>query len=151
MGIDAGTDEKSRNTRQDTRGSETALLKEIAQNTRAQKRNGVILVLVVSICSILITAGILWTCRDIMIKVDEAVADLQETTDKVDRLASDAQTAVTTAQTMMEENSEAVAQTMEKVSKIDFDTLNRSIKNLSDVIQPLSRFFGTLGGGSGTR
>ena len=38
---------------------------------------------------------------------------------------------------------------MEKINNIDFDSLNNSIKSLSEVIEPLSKFFGIMGGASG--
>jgi len=34
-----------------------------------------------------------------------------------------------------------VEQAMEQLNTIDFDTLNRAIRNLSDVVEPLARFF----------
>ena len=42
-----------------------------------------------------------------------------------------AETAITSAQTALE-----------KVSEIDIDTLNQAITDLSDVVEPMSEFFG---------
>ena len=37
-----------------------------------------------------------------------------------------------------------VEQTMNRLNSIDFETLNQAIKNLSDVVQPLAKFFNTF-------
>ena len=39
---------------------------------------------------------------------------------------------------------EGVEQTMNRLNSIDFETLNQAIKNLSDVVQPLAKFFNTF-------
>ena len=39
---------------------------------------------------------------------------------------------------------EGVEQTMKRLNSIDFETLNQAIKNLSDVVQPLAKFFNTF-------
>ena len=36
---------------------------------------------------------------------------------------------------------EGVERTMEQMNAIDFEALNRAIRNLSDVVEPLARFF----------
>ena len=36
---------------------------------------------------------------------------------------------------------QSMEQTMDKLNAIDFETLNRAIENLADVIEPLARFF----------
>jgi len=39
---------------------------------------------------------------------------------------------------------EGVEQTMNRLNAIDFETLNQAIRNLSDVVQPLAKFFNTF-------
>ena len=39
---------------------------------------------------------------------------------------------------------EGVEQTMNRLNSIDFETLNQAIENLSDVVQPLAKFFNTF-------
>ena len=38
-----------------------------------------------------------------------------------------------------------VEETMAKLNSIDFDTLNRAIHNLADVVEPLAKFFSVFG------
>lgn len=40
------------------------------------------------------------------------------------------------------ENSEGVATAIEKLNQIDIDSLNQSIKDLGDVVEPFAKFFG---------
>ena len=51
------------------------------------------------------------------------VENMDELVDNVDNLIATSQT--------------SIEQTMEKVNAIDFETLNKAIKDLSDVIEPL--------------
>ncbi len=60
-----------------------------------------------------------------------AEMDLGSMVNNVDQL-------VTTGQTSINE-------TMEKLNLIDFAALNQAIKNLSDVIEPLAKFFNIFG------
>ena len=56
-----------------------------------------------------------------------AEADLKGMVDNVDQLVNSSQS--------------AVEQAMEKLNAIDFDALNEAIEDLSDVIDPIARFF----------
>ena len=69
-----------------------------------------------------------------------------ETLDGVDSLVETAETALTTANAaadnanrLVADNADAVAEAMEKFNSVDFDSLNRAIKDLADVVAPLAR------------
>ena len=62
-----------------------------------------------------------------VITAELAEADLGSMADNVDSLVTSSQA--------------GVEQAMEKLNSIDFDTLNRAIRNLSDVVEPLAKFF----------
>ena len=62
-----------------------------------------------------------------MITEELAEADLGSMVDNVDSLVTSSQN--------------GVEQAMKKLNSIDFDTLNKAIKNLSDVVEPLAKFF----------
>lgn len=59
-----------------------------------------------------------------------AEADLSGMVENVDSLVSTSQV--------------GVEQTIEKLNEIDFEALNKAIKDLSDVIEPIARFFKTF-------
>ena len=66
-----------------------------------------------------------------------AQVDLSGMVDNVDALVTNVDGLVGTSQT-------AVEQTMTKINAVDFDALNEAIKDLSDVIEPIAKFFNTF-------
>ena len=66
-----------------------------------------------------------------------AQADLIGMVENVDALVTNVDGLVGTSQ-------EGVEQTMSKINAIDFDALNDAIKDLSDVIEPIAKFFNTF-------
>ena len=59
-----------------------------------------------------------------------------------DQLAGmDLGTMVQNVDTLVATTQEGVEQTMEQMNAIDFEELNRAIANLSDVVEPLAKFF----------
>ena len=66
-----------------------------------------------------------------------AQADLIGMVENVDALVTNVDGLVGTSQ-------EGVEQTMAKINAIDFDALNDAIQDLSDVIEPIAKFFNTF-------
>ena len=71
------------------------------------------------------------------VTTDLAQADLIGMVENVDALVTNVDGLVGTSQ-------EGVEQTMAKIKAIDFDALNDAIKDLSDVIEPIAKFFNTF-------
>ena len=63
-----------------------------------------------------------------------AKMDLGSMVENVDGLVKNVDDLVTTSQS-------GVAQTMDKINAIDFETLNKAIEDLSEVIAPIANFF----------
>lgn len=66
-----------------------------------------------------------------------AESNLSSMVENVDALVENVDSLVTTSQS-------GVEQTMEKINAIDFEALNDAIKDLSDVIEPIAKFFNTF-------
>ena len=66
-----------------------------------------------------------------------AESNLSSMVENVDALVENVDGLVTTSQS-------GVEQTMEKINAIDFEALNDAIKDLSDVIEPIAKFFNTF-------
>lgn len=66
-----------------------------------------------------------------------AQSDLSGMVANMDTLVANVDGLVGTSQTGVEE-------TMKKINAIDFDALNQAIKDLSDVIEPIAKFFNTF-------
>ena len=71
------------------------------------------------------------------VTTDLAQADLIGMVENVDALVTNVDGLVGTSQV-------GVEQTMAKINAIDFDALNDAIKDLSDVIEPIAKFFNTF-------
>lgn len=65
---------------------------------------------------------------------DKAIESVEQSLDGIDEMVKNVDKVVV-------DNSDAVGQTVEKVSSIDIASLNKSIKELSEIIEPLARFF----------
>ena len=120
----------------------------------------------VLVCSIVLLPNLYKTIK----QANELIADVNISLESVDTLVADVDTlvidntealteALTSLNTLMDENSEgitealenvnelmeantdSVTEALENINKVDFEELNRAIKNLSDVIQPLADFF----------
>ena len=55
--------------------------------------------------------------------------------------AVDLQTMVQDVDALVVSGQQSLEQTMEKLNRVDFDVLNQAIQDLSDVIEPLAKFF----------
>lgn len=66
-----------------------------------------------------------------------AASDLSGMVENVDALVTNVDGLVGTSQA-------GVEQTMEKINAIDFEALNDAIKDLSDVVEPIAKFFNTF-------
>ena len=77
--------------------------------------------------------------RGVVGKMEAVLTDLEAVTEALTQadlkgMAADVDAFVTTGQS-------AVEQATEKLNVIDFETLNRAIEDLADVVEPLAKFF----------
>ena len=66
-----------------------------------------------------------------------ANSDISGMVENMDTLVKNVDDLVSTSQS-------GVEQTIKKLNAIDFDALNRAIKDLSDVVEPIAKFFKTF-------
>ena len=59
---------------------------------------------------------------------------------EVDTLIGEAGTLINNTNSMVETNTDAVTDTIQKLNEVDFEGLNSAIQNLNDVVEPLSNF-----------
>ncbi|MBE7070859.1 MAG: hypothetical protein E7386_10240 [Ruminococcaceae bacterium] len=72
--------------------------------------------------------------QTVVANADKALSSVEQSLDGIDEMVKNVDKVVT-------DNSDAVTKTVEKVSNIDIATLNKSIKDLSEIIAPLAKFF----------
>ena len=77
-----------------------------------------------------------------MKKVDRIIdEDVPESLANINKLVTDTDKMMENVNGVLDENTDAVTDTVKKLNEIDFDSLNDAIKNLNDVVKPLSDFF----------
>ena len=101
------------------------LLEIINQQKKTNKRVTVLTILAAVIVAILLVTSILI--------VPKAVTALNESSVLIENVDS-----------LVNTNNSSISGVLEKVNGIDFDSLNSSIKDLSDIISPLADFFGAF-------
>ena len=103
-------------------------------------------------CIVLLLAGlrILPRVQEAVLQAEMVLSNLEKVTtelaqsnlvgmvENIDALVSNVDGLVNTSQA-------GVEQTMAKINAIDFEALNKAIKDLSDVIEPIAKFFNKFG------
>lgn len=69
--------------------------------------------------------------------LDSIAQQMQDLLTNVDSLVGNVDTLVSTSQ-------QGLVETLEKVNRVDFDALNKAIKDLSAVVEPLANFFSSF-------
>lgn len=72
-------------------------------------------------------------------RVDDMLTSLDSLTQSAGAALDAANAAAESANKLVADNAGAVAEAMEKFNSVDFDSLNRAIKDLADVVAPLAR------------
>jgi len=89
------------------------------------------------LCLVLL-AVIITTTRWISAKVEHVESSLTA----IDQLVDDAGVLIENTNTMVTDNADTVAETVQKLNEVDIETLNEAIENLNTAIEPLSNFAG---------
>ncbi len=79
--------------------------------------------------------GVISQMGNVLTNLEQVTLQLAQA--DLDGMAANVDALVTTGQ-------ESLKQTMEKLDAIDFDALNKAIKDLADIIEPLAKFFNTF-------
>ena len=143
-------EEHEHRTVESGRAGEHELLRQIAHNTRRTRKYSFIFGTICSVCAVVIAVTFTFACFTVVPVAVTTLNNLQETSAAVSLLAEDAEITVLEAKTMIEESGKTMEETMTKINNIDFDSLNKSIRNFSEVLEPVSKFFGVFGGGKNT-
>ncbi len=78
--------------------------------------------------------ALLGEANDRLEVLDETIASVKTMSDSITSVGDQ-------LDTFIEDNSTALQGVVEKMDSIDFEGLNKSIKNLGDVVEPLAKFF----------
>ncbi|MCR4689224.1 MAG: hypothetical protein K5745_06680 [Saccharofermentans sp.] len=70
----------------------------------------------------------------VVANADKAIGSVEKSLDGIDKMVKNVDKVVV-------DNTDSVSKTVERMSSIDITALNKSIKDLSDIIEPLAKFF----------
>ena len=72
-------------------------------------------------------------------RVDETLAGVDSLVETAEAALTTANAAADSANKLVADNADAVAEAMEKFNSVDFESLNRAINDLADIVAPLAR------------
>ena len=88
--------------------------------------------------NILLVLAVLAALALVVPRALKLVAGAEAAMAKVDRLTASAEELIGNANAMVTENTDAVNETIQKLSEVDFDSLNATIHDLEDAIRPVA-------------
>lgn len=104
---------------------------------------------ITTLASVIVMAIVIYTVMLIVPKVNETYLQLQTIMTDLEIVTSELAEAnvgdmVGGVERLVVSSEKGVEEALAKINGIDFDSLNAAIKNLSDVVEPLARFFGNF-------
>ncbi len=123
--------------------SDNELLMELVKDQKAAARNSRVIMICLVILTAVITVALLITVPKIVntIKsVDATINEVNDTIDMAEKSIEDIDKMVQNVDDLVVTNTESVNKSISYIENIDFDSLNQSIQDFSDVIQPLADF-----------
>lgn len=120
------------------------LLVELVRQQRKSSRHGTFLVLLmVVIAAVTVAAALILVpkANRTQAEAEQLILNAQESLKEVDVMIGSIEDLSVNANTLVADNADAVTDAMEKIKNIDFDSLNASIKDLSEILEPLAKFF----------
>lgn len=131
--------------------TEKELMTELVNNSRKQLfyariRTFAALTGVVAVIFFLISMapGLLKTvnqANEVMAQASETIVLANTAIESITEMSSAITDMGENMDTFITENAESVAKVMEKIESVDFEGLNKAIKDLGTVIEPLAKFF----------
>ena len=125
------------------------MLKQIRRNNRTQTIVCTLIcvfALIVSVCCVMLFVKVyamLPQLNDVFTQMETIMANLEQTSQQLGTV--DFQGMIQDVDTLVVTGQESLEQTMEKLNTIDFDALNQAIGDLSEVVEPLAKFFKVFG------
>lgn len=96
------------------------------------------------ICMIVLAPEVLKTVSQanaIMVQASETITLADAAIESITEMSASITEMGDNMDTFITENAESVSQVMKQMEEVDFESLNKAIKDLGDVIEPLAKFF----------
>lgn len=75
-------------------------------------------------------------------EIDDAIAQIESSIEEVDTMVAEMTDASKNLNKLVNDNSAVLTETVNNMSNIDFEGLNKAIKDLQDTVGPFASFFG---------
>lgn len=96
-------------------------------------------------CMVTVVPVVLSTAKranDVMLQVSETIVLADAAIESITEMSNTITSMGDDMDTFITENSKSVEEVMKKVEAVDFEGLNKAIKDLGDVVEPFANFFG---------
>lgn len=98
--------------------------------------------MITALASIIILAIVVWGA----VRINALYSDLQKTMSNIEAVSSELAKAdidgmIRDVEGLVDNSQSGLNDAIQKIDAIDIDTLNKAIRSLSDVVEPLSEFF----------
>ena len=124
------------------------LLVELVEQQHSSSRNSKILIVIMAVIAavaVIAAAVVVPKAVQTLSEANTIILQGEETLTEVDTIIAGIEPLTKNANSLIEDNMESVTEAMNNIKNIDFNSLNRSIKNLADLLQPLAEFFNLFG------
>lgn len=99
-----------------------------------------IIICIVTVLPVMLTT--VQHANDIMLQASETIVLADAAIESITEMSASITAMGDNMDTFITENSKSVADVMKKVEAVDFESLNKAIKDLGDVVEPFANFFG---------
>lgn len=96
-------------------------------------------------CMVTVVPVVLSTAKranDVMLQASETIVLADAAIESITEMSNTITSMGDNMDTFITENSKSVEEVMKKVEAVDFEGLNKAIKDLGDVVEPFANFFG---------
>lgn len=121
------------------------LLMLMAKNSDSQKKLQILTLIILAV----LTVSIIVSAVLIVPKLNRTLEDMSTLAVSLHDIVDDIEISLENVRTMADsitktvnDNSEALGEAITKISKIDFETLNKAINDLAKIVGPLAKLFG---------
>lgn len=100
---------------------------------------------VLAVCLIAVVPSVMKTisqANSVMVQASDTIVLAEEAINSVTEMSNAIKDMGNNMDSLIAENSESIADVMNKLEAIDFEGLNAAIKDLGDVVEPFANFFG---------
>jgi hypothetical protein len=117
----------------------------MAKNSDSQKKMQILTLIILAV----LTVSIIVSAVLIVPKLNRTLEDMSTLAVSLHDIVDDIEISLENVRTMADsitktvnDNSEALGEAITKISKIDFETLNKAINDLAKIVGPLAKLFG---------